>query len=142
MALSLALLLLLGGCGPEPAPTGLDGTSWELRALNGQDLAPGTTITLVFDGVSFFGYGGCNAYGRLAAAEGTQGNHQYGATEDEFLAITDVAIADGECPAPPGVMEQEEVYVATLQRAAAYRLEGERLEMLDAASEVILVFAR
>ena len=143
---ALSLVLLLGllstaSCGLEPATTDLDGTSWELRSLTGHDLAPGTTITLVFDGGSFYGYGGCNAYGWLAVGDDGSGG-QYRVSAGGILSISGVAIAKVDCPAPAGVMEQESAYVKTLKLTTFYRLQGDRLEMLDAGGEVILVFFR
>ena len=47
-----------------------------------------------------------------------------------------------ECPSPEGVMEQEKDYVAALTSAAAYVIDGDRLEILDADGETVLVYAR
>jgi heat shock protein HslJ len=134
-------VLLLAGCGGQAAEGSLDGTSWELRLLNGRDLAPGTTITLVFDGATFYGYAGCNAYGRLASEGNGQGD-RYVLAEDDRLTFPAVAIADGQCPEPPGVMEQETAYVEALRKAAAFRPMGNQLQILDADGYAILTFGR
>lgn len=143
-ALGLALLpglLWLVGCGPEPAPAGLNGTSWELTSLNGEGLAPSTTITLVFADGFVSGYGGCNAYGRLAAKDGAPGN-RYRATEDGLLVIEELATGDINCPAPGGVVEQEVAYLKALGSAEAYRLQSDHLEIVDGSGQVVLEFSR
>jgi heat shock protein HslJ len=137
----MAGLLWLAACGPAPAPAGLDGTSWVLASLDGQDLVPGTTITLVFEGDAFYGYGGCNAYGRLAAGEDGTGS-RYLDGQDGSLSIPAVAVGSVECTAPEGVMTQEAAYVEALRRAAGYRVQGDRLSILDGSGGSILVFGK
>jgi heat shock protein HslJ len=140
-ALGLALLLgllWLAACGSQPEPEGLDGTSWVLRALHGQDPAPGTTLTLVFEGDAFYGYAGCNAYGQLAAGEGGMGGGY--ATAGKSLSFPEVAVGEVDCPAPSGVMEQEAAYLEALRSADAFRLAGDQLEILDAEGYVALIF--
>jgi heat shock protein HslJ len=45
------------------------------------------------------------------------------------------------CGEPERVMEQEGAYLAALARAAAYRLEGDRLALLDADGARVATFA-
>jgi heat shock protein HslJ len=139
-ATGLILLLGLAACGQESWSGSLDGSSWELETLNGRDLAPGTTITLVFDDGTFYGYGGCNAYGRLAQG-GSAGSGQYQATPEGALAFRGLAIDNKACPAPVGVMDQEKAYIEALSSAASFQLRGDRLEIFDADGFVVLLFS-
>jgi len=140
--MALALTVVLAGCGsaeqvttestttPGSAPH-LDGSEWILVELKGASLAPGSNITLSFDGGSAGGFAGCNAYG---AAYETAG--------DGALSIGLVERTAQACLEPQGVMEQEDAYLAALQEAAAYRVTGNGLEILDGAGASLLVFSR
>ena len=107
-------------------PTPLAGTTWQLTGYsNGQDafvsVLVGTEITAVFDadgGLS--GSAGCNNY---------RSSYQ---TEANAIAIGPVATTRMMCGNPDGVMEQESAYLAALESAVAYRIQGDRLEMIDA----------
>ena len=74
---ALALLTIVTGCSPSaPASSGgkavnLDGTSWTLVSLNGQDLLADTEIMLDVNGDQFSGTAGCNRYfGSVTLADG------------------------------------------------------------------------
>ena len=74
----LALLTITTGCSPlvsaetNTQPAKLDGTSWTLAALNGQELLAGSEITLDVDGDRLAGAAGCNQYfGSLTFADST-----------------------------------------------------------------------
>ena len=73
---------------------------------------PGSTITAVFDGVvgQVYGSSGCNQYTGGFAVDGTT------------LSITDLAVTLRNCNEPPGVMEQEQSYLATLEDAQSVAL--------------------
>lgn len=133
VGLSLLLAALPAGCG-TPAPPGdqasLDGSEWILSKLMGDDLAPGTQITLGFAEGRAGGFAGCNAYG---------GAYLAGAGA---LSISALEMTAQACVEPLGVMAQEAAYLGALQQAAAYRLTGNRLEIEDDAGRLLLVLAR
>jgi heat shock protein HslJ len=91
----------------------------------------GSRITLNLGGESFDGLAGCNNYGgEYEAADG--GTLRFG-----FFSVTAMA-----CLSPEGIMEQEQAYIDALTEASTYRIGDNRLEILDAAGETILVYAR
>jgi heat shock protein HslJ/LysM repeat protein len=108
-------------------PTSLPGTSWTVIGYNNGkggvvSVIIGTELTAVFgeDG-TLSGSAGCNNY---TAA--------YEADDDGNIAIGPAATTRKMCPEPEGIMEQESQYLAALETAATYRMEGERLELRTA----------
>ena len=101
----------------------LAGTSWDVQAYNNGKQAvvsvlAGTKITALFgsDG-RLTGFGGCNDY-----------DASYEATAPK-ITIGPVSSTRKHCETPAGVGEQEASYLAALETAATYRLEGSRLEV-------------
>ncbi len=110
----------------------LVGSEWVLTALNGQPLIEGTQITLHFGGGGEAGgFAGCNRYEAKYDLPGGGG-----------LSIGLAAITAEGCVEPQGVLEQERAYTEALQSIKAYRLAGDRLELADAAGEVVLTYRR
>jgi heat shock protein HslJ len=144
----LFLILLLTACttgpaaimpSPSPAHTVLEGTHWNLISLNGHKPLDGTTITLSFaSGIlrTLSGSDGCNTYG------GGPDSGPYQATIDGGLAITHTAVTAMLCLGPPGITEQETAYMGALQQAATYRVTNGKLEILNAAGDLVLVYER
>ena len=133
------LAIALAACS-KSADT-LRDTAWELVSLGGNDLIPGTTITLRFasdlasGSAAVSGRAGCNTYGG-----------GYTASEDG-LTLSGVYWTEMACMDPPGVMEQERAYLNALNAAARYKVApggggGDRLELYDAGGAQILVFAK
>ncbi len=90
---------------------------------------PGTRITAGFGGDGqLSGDGGCNAY--------TTAYHLNGAQ----LVVGPLPPAEKFCPEPLGIMDQEQQYLSALQTAAAYKLEGSVLTLLDGAGNEVAVF--
>ena len=145
IGLALALAALLVGCGipegtatpvPEaPAatsmPADLDGTEWTLTTLEGAGLLPATNITLGFAEELASGFAGCNAYGG-----------PYTTGDGGTLSVSMLEVTAQACLDPQGVMEQEGAYLGAFQDAAAYRVAGDRIELLCSEGEIILTFAR
>jgi heat shock protein HslJ len=117
----------------KEAPVALAGTSWTLASLVGEDGAmvpvlAGTTVTAVFsaDG-NLGGSAGCNHYG----ADYT--------LKDANLFIEPAIRTEMYCMDPPGIMEQEDRYLALLTKVASYRVErvtadGERMPLSASVS--------
>jgi len=106
-------------------PASLVGTNWLLNSYNNgkggmQSVVIGTEITAEFgeDG-TLSGSAGCNSY-----------NAPYEATEDT-ISIGIAASTEMACMDPEGVMEQETLYLASLQNAAVYTIRDDRLEIRD-----------
>ncbi len=130
--LLVAVLVSCGGTagGPTPAPSvTLEGTAWVLELLRGQPLIAGTTITLEFKSGQVVGSAGCNGYGGPFQVQGDQ------------LTVGQVARTMMFCESPAGVMEQEENFSQALSTVARYQATSGRLELLDAAGQVVLALA-
>jgi heat shock protein HslJ len=101
----------------------LAGTNWEVIGYNNGKQAvtsvmAGTTLTASFgkDG-TLSGNGGCNDY-----------NTSYTVTGNE-LTIGPIAATMKACSDPVGVMDQEAQYLAALESAATFQIEGTVLEL-------------
>jgi heat shock protein HslJ len=116
-----------------PAPAALSGTSWTLVSLAGEDgtMAPvlaGTNVTAAFgtDG-RVGGSAGCNRYGANYTTDGAS------------LTIEPAVRTEMYCSEPPGIMDQEDRYLALLAEVASYRVErvtadGERVPLVETVS--------
>jgi heat shock protein HslJ len=153
LLVALLLAALLAGCGPAASPSApeatpsvpdatagpnpLAGSEWTLTALRGSPPLEGTHISLKFEEEWLGGFAGCNTYGGGLEWGG------YTATEEGTLTVPMIAMTVMACPSSPeSVMEQERTYVETLRGATAYRLDGDRLELQDAAGETVLAYSR
>ena len=101
----------------------LAGSSWEAIGYNNGKQAvtsvlAGTTLTAEFgqDG-TLSGNGGCNTYSGPYKVAGKQ------------ITIGPLVSTMMACADPAGVMDQEAQYLAALQSAATYRIEGAVLEL-------------
>jgi heat shock protein HslJ len=115
------------------APAGLSGTAWTVVNYNNGNqavvtLIAGSEISLKFgaDG-QVSGNAGCNQYGGAYQAEGA--NLKVGPLVNTSMA----------CASPEGVMEQETKYLAALQNAATYVIEGNTLTIRDAGGAMQVV---
>ena len=104
----------------------LAGSSWDVTGYNNGrqavvSLIAGTAITARFDqDGKLAGNAGCNNYA---------GAFDLG---EETIAIGPLRTTRKFCQQPEGLMEQEELYLAALQTAAVYRIEGRSLELRTA----------
>lgn len=123
------LLAACGGSAEEPQSLDLSG-EWKLTSLNGQELLPESTITLVFENGQAGGSAGCNSYGGSYNLDGSS------------LAIGSLVQTEMACMEPQGLMEQESLYLQTLSTAVSVRQNGDTLEILGGDNQVLLAFAR
>jgi len=101
----------------------LAGTTWRITGINNGKQAvvsvlAGTAPTLAFaaDGRAS-GSAGCNTFNAKYTADGAQ------------LRFAPPASTRKMCAEPPGVMEQEQQFLAALETVATARVEGDRLEL-------------
>jgi putative lipoprotein len=108
------------GAAETPPISDIEWTVEEITGLDGlADTAP--TLSIALDGRAG-GHGGCNRFFATATIEGDQiGFSEIGST---FMA----------CEA--AVMEVEQAYFAALAATVSYRIEGGRLELLDAQGQL------
>jgi heat shock protein HslJ len=114
----------------------LAGTSWAVIGYNNGKQAvvsvlTGTKLTADFgkDG-SLSGFGGCNEY-----------HAPYKATAPK-ISIGPVSSTRKYCGQPAGVDDQETRYLAALETAATYTVEGNRLELRTASGALAADFHR
>jgi heat shock protein HslJ len=115
-------------------PTPLTGTEWQaLNYNNGRgavtSLVIGTEITAIFaeDG-TLSGSAGCNRYTATYTLDGDQ------------ISITPVATTMMFCAEPEGVMEQEAEFIAALEMADTFAIEGNSLELRTADGALVASF--
>lgn len=120
---------------PAPAPDALSGTRWTVVNYNNGSaivtLLPGTTVTVDFgtDG-RVTGNSGCNTY---QASFSLNGN---------AISIGQPAGTSMMCAEPAGVMEQEAAFLAALQAAATFRINGNTLDLDTAGGQIAIVASR
>ena len=108
----------------EPAP--LTGTTWRLNGYNDGkggfvSALSGTEITAVFgDDGKVTGSAGCNDYTASYAVE------------DNAITFGPAATTRKMCSEPEGIMEQESAYLAALESATAFQIEGDELTLSNA----------
>ena len=105
----------------------LVGTEWLLTSLDGDELLPKTEITLEIDKEQAGGSSGCNFYG------GEVDKMADGSFVWPGAGMTDIGCS-GE------VLRQETRYQNLLDEVEAYRIEEDRLEMMDGEGQTRLVF--
>lgn len=121
-------------------PTPLVDTPWQVSSYNngrGGLTSPlvGTEITAVFgqDG-QVTGSTGCNNYFSAYEAD------ESGGLGAGTISIGSVAATRMMCDQPEGIMDQESEYLAALESAATYQIEGDTLELLNAEGTRAVVY--
>jgi heat shock protein HslJ len=112
----------------------LSGTSWEVTSYNNGQQAvtgvlAGTTLTADFasDG-TLSGNSGCNTFSGEYKVNGDQ------------ITIGPLASTMMACSDPAGVMDQETQYLAALQSAATYQIEGNVLQLRTKDDALAAIF--
>ncbi len=112
----------------------LNGATWVLASLDGRSVIDDTYLFLRVDGNDIEGFDGCNSlWGRhedgtpIAKADGTFSGRQFGGT-------------DMGCRDP--ILLQAERFQNALVDGVRFRATRDRLEILDRAGDVLLLFTR
>lgn len=126
--------------------TDLAGSQWNVMGYNNGRQAvvsvlQDTSLTLEFSAAEpgqdarVAGSAGCNRF---------FGPFTQGAQGDDAIAIGPLASTRKLCPAPEGVMTQETLFLAAVETAARWRMDGDKLELrtADGALAVSLRRAR
>ncbi|HSN74919.1 MAG TPA: META domain-containing protein, partial [Anaerolineae bacterium] len=114
----------------------LAGTEWNVTMYNnGREavvgVIEGTEITAIFgDNGELSGNAGCNQYMTSYTIDGNA------------IEIAMPATTRRLCPEPEGVMEQEQAFLAALQSAATFNIEGNTLSMRTAEDAGAVVMTR
>ena len=115
------------------APAGLAGTAWDVISINNGNqavvtLITGTSATLNFGtGDQVTGTGGCNSFG--GPYDSSDGTLKIGPLVNTMMF----------CDEPAGTSEQEQQYLAALQKAATYEISGSTLTIRDAEGAMLVV---
>jgi len=121
---------------PPPAQDPLSGTRWEVVNYNNGSggvvsLIDGTRIPLDFGaGGQLSGNGGCNDFSAAYQVNG------------DGITIGRPSVTSMFCAEPEGVMDQETKFLAALQSAATFRIDGNTLEMRTAAGALAVTATR
>jgi heat shock protein HslJ len=122
----------------QPA-TALVGTQWEVTFYNNgrggyTSVLLDTQLTALFgeDG-SLTGSAGCNNYTSSFQVEDPT-------ADSGSISIGPAATTRMMCAEPEGIMDQEQAYLAALQSAASYTIEGDQLELTDAGGTRMVTF--
>jgi len=126
-----AIILILGfvlvSCSTGGAELG--GTTWSLRALNGEPPLEGITAGLIFgEGDSLSGKTGCNSFTTTYQTDGNK------------ITIAPAASTMMACPQPQ--MDQESAFLSALANAKTYNVQGTILNLLDADGTTIAAFGK
>ncbi len=109
----------------------LAGTTWTVTGYNNgkeavTSVLADTHLTMEFGDTQISGQASCNTY----TAEYT--------LEGDKITVSPAAVTQMMCIDPPGIMEQEAQFLAALQSAATYRMEGSTLELRTAAGALAI----
>ncbi|QIK72621.1 META domain-containing protein [Propioniciclava coleopterorum] len=108
----------------------LDGTKWVVTGFNngaGGVTSPivDTEVTVAFTGDSVSANAGCNAInGAATFSDGT-------------IKLGPLATTRKMCPAPEGVMQQEQQFAAALEKATSYQIEGDTLRLAEGGATMV-----
>ena len=115
------LVTLLAACAaPEPKGAGdpLSGTRWSLVSIGGSPVLASESTSMQFDKGRLAGSDGCNRYSTSYVAS------------EKLLKIEPKMIGTRmACPQP--VMEEARTFIEILGRTASYRVDGDRLTLLE-----------
>lgn len=112
--------------------TMLEGTRWELVSLVNADgqtasVLPGSEVFAEFKDGRVAGKGGCNNFFGGYTVDGTN------------LSISQLGSTMMACP--EALMRQEQAFFEALQSAATYAIDGDQLQIMNAAGETVLTMA-
>ena len=126
----IILFAALSGCLAKEREYVLEGTTWALTLLKGDELIDGTAIEAEFTEGLIRGSAGCNQYGA-----------DYEVSSGKFVVGMRESTLEG-CIEPEGVMEQENEYLQLLQMSKSFEIVDDELKFYDENGEVGLVFTR
>ncbi|HOV07126.1 MAG TPA: META domain-containing protein [Anaerolineaceae bacterium] len=119
-----AMFLILIGltyCEPKKKDI-LDGSIWRVEELNGQPLIEFSTLTIRFHHQKISGSSECNRF---------KGNYELKGEQIKF----DISERTNDRCMEPGIMEQEIVFIDTLETLTNFSLTPNRLQLYSAGGE-------
>jgi len=126
-------VVLLAACAtPEPRPAGgdpLSGTRWSLVSVGGSPVLASESTSMQFEKGRLAGSDGCNRYSTT-----------YTASHSSLKVGSNIIGTRMACA--PAIMEEGATFIAMLGRAAGYRIDGDRLTLLDAGGRPMAAFKK
>lgn len=133
IATTAALLLALTACGEKQAPLPLEGTEWKLVELKGEEdasvfdrEADAFRFTLDPAEKMIAGKGACNRF-----------FGPYELTGENGIELGNMGMTRMACPG----MDVEAAFVAALDEADSYSIEGDRLTLFDDGEKIAVLKA-
>lgn len=93
-----------------------------------QPVIPGTVVFVVWADDQVAGYGGCNFFSGTVTPVNT------------YFTIGGILATQKDCPAPAGVMEQEQAFIAGLQRLTGYQWQSEIINGNEVVTQGMLSY--
>ncbi len=78
--------------------------------------------------------------GRMTGSDGCHGYAGHWATNEDRITLGAIEISPGMIALPEGAAQQADAFIAAMGRAATFRVEGDRLELRDAAGALQVAF--
>ncbi len=139
LIISMLLILAMAvGCANKAPPKietiNFEGTSWKLDTYlsNLNNLVSpiaNTKMTLEFEDERISGMSGCNSFFAKYTVEGQ--SMSFGLIGATKMNCSNV-----------GVMEQEQTYFKRLESVKSYKVEGNKLTLLDGNGKTVLIFSK
>jgi heat shock protein HslJ len=130
LLLCVLLLIALPGCSGRNQAEQLESTTWILTAyaVDGsmKDALPAPKVDATFAEGKVSGNGGVNQY--------------TGSYETDGSKLSVGTLASTQMAGETAVMDQEAAYLANLQNANAYKVDGDTLTIKDVGADTILEF--
>jgi heat shock protein HslJ len=134
------LAVMIAACGGGAANP-LAGTKWQMQDYANPAVTTGMS-TVLSGAIPTIEFGEDDAPSDDGVVSGSGGCNTYQGTytvDGESLTFGPLAATEMACSDPEGVMEQEAVFLAQLQSAAAYRIDGEQLHILNEKGHLVIL---
>lgn len=128
-----AVVVVLAGCAsPETKLASgdpLSGTRWSLVSFGGSPVLASVSTSMNFDKGRLAGSDGCNRYSTT-----------YGAADNRLKIGPNIASTRMACPRP--IMEEAATFIEMLGRTTGYRVDGDRMTLLDSSGLPMAAFKK
>ena len=133
----LILVLAATGCGDAGPGDGV----WLLESLDGQPIVEKSVVRMRINGDQIEGFDGCNHYqGPIYVGPIEDRKRIPVAGPDGIFSLPSFAV--GEVGCEESKSSQADKYWSALHQGEKYKVEGDRLEILDGEGATRLVFVR
>jgi heat shock protein HslJ len=119
--------LIISGCSPILGinQSALKDSSWQLVSFGSNIPLAGSDMTANFSSDEIQGNASCNHYFGEYKISGDQ------------ISISGLGWTEMACLDPEGIMEQEQILMGLLSRAAKFTLQGNNLQIITSTGEVL-----